>query len=64
MLGIITFQPKNAYKWLIQIDSSFSSLDKLVTCLSLKTKPVSSPTFYTRLRYNVNKIVSKRLKQN
>lgn len=64
MLGIMTFQPKNANKWLIQIDSSFSSLDKLVTCLSLKTKPVSSPTFYTSLRCNVTKIVPKRLKQN
>lgn len=55
MLGIMTFQPKNANKWLIQIDSSFSSLDKLVTCLSLKTKPVSSPTFYTSLRLGLNK---------
>lgn len=54
MLGIMTFQPKNANKWLIQIDSSYSSLDKLVTCLPLKPKPVSSPTFYTCLRCNVN----------
>jgi len=61
MLGIMTFQPKNANTWLIQIDSSFSSLDKLVTCLSLK---MYSPTFYTSLRCKVNKIVPKRLKQN